>query len=69
MNYSQDPEIEAASSLVVAALKEFYEQGDKSTKNPYEGMSYVASVVLKSCRRKGYLMESERPEQAVPLVV
>ena len=36
MNYSQDPEIEAASSLVVAALKEFYEQGDKNTKNPYE---------------------------------
>ena len=29
MNYSQDPEIEAASSLVVTALKEFYEQGDK----------------------------------------
>ena len=48
MNYSQDPEIEAASSLVVAALKEFYEQGDKNTKNPYEGMSYVASVVLKN---------------------
>ena len=48
MNYSQDPEIEAASSLVVAALKEFYEQGDKSTKNHYEGMSYVASVVLKN---------------------
>ena len=48
MNYSQDPEIEAASSLVVAALKELYEQGDKSTKNPYEGMSYVASVVLKN---------------------
>ena len=48
MNYSQDPEIEAASSLVVAALQEFYEQGDKSTKNPYEGMSYVASVVLKN---------------------
>ena len=47
MNYSQDPEIEAASSLVVAALKEFYEHGNKSTKNPYEGMSYVASVVLK----------------------
>ena len=43
MNYYQDPEIEAASSLVVAALKEFYEQGD--------------------------LMESERPEQEVPLVV
>ena len=48
MNYSQDPEIEEASSLVVAALQEFYEQGDKSTKNPYEGMSYVASVVLKN---------------------
>ena len=48
MNYSQDPEIEAASSLVVAALQEFYEQGDKSNKNPYEGMSYVASVVLKN---------------------
>ena len=46
MNYSQDPEIEAASSLVVAALQEFYEQSDKSTKNPYEGMPYVASVVL-----------------------
>ena len=46
MNYSQDPEIEAASSLVIAALQEFYKQGDKSTKNPYEGMSYVASVVL-----------------------
>ena len=55
MNYSQDPEIEAASSLVVAALKEFYEQGD--------------SCIKKSCRRKGDLMESERPEQAVPLVV
>ena len=41
MNYSQDPEIQAASSLVVSALQEFYEQGDKSTKNPYEGMSYV----------------------------
>ena len=48
MNYSQDPEIEAASSLIVAALQDFYEQGDKSTKNPYEGMSYVASVVLKN---------------------
>ena len=48
MNYSQDPEIEAASSLVVAALQEFYEQSDKSTKNPYEGMSYIASVVLKN---------------------
>ena len=48
MNYSQDPEIDAASLLVVAALQEFYEQGDKSTKNPYEGMSYVASVVLKN---------------------
>ena len=47
MNYSQVPEIEAASSLVVAALQEFYEQGDKSTKNPYEGMSYVACIVLK----------------------
>ena len=30
MNYSQDPEIEAASSLVVAALKEFYEQGRRT---------------------------------------
>ena len=50
MSYSQDPEIEAASLLVVAALQEFYEQGDKSTKNPYEGMSYVASVVLKNPR-------------------
>ena len=48
MYYSQDPEIEAASSLVVAAPKEFYEQGDKNTKNPYEGMSYVASVVLRN---------------------
>ena len=48
MNFSQDTEIEEASSLVVAALQEFYEQGDKSTKNPYEGMSYVASVVLKN---------------------
>ena len=48
MNYSQVLEIEAASSLVVAALQEFYEQGDKSTKNPYEGMSYLASVVLKN---------------------
>ena len=48
MNYSQDPEIEKVSSLVDAALQEFYEQGDMSTKNPYEGMSYVASVVLKN---------------------
>ncbi len=48
MNYPQDPEIEAASTLVIAALQEFYEQSDKSTKNPYEGMSYVASVVLKN---------------------
>ena len=48
MNYSQYPEIEVASSLVIAALQEFYEQSDKSTKNPYEGMSYVASVVLKN---------------------
>ncbi len=48
MNYSQDPEIEAASLLVIAALQKFYEQGNKSTKNPYEGMSYVASVVLKN---------------------
>ena len=48
MNYSQDPEIEAASSLVIAALQKFYEQGGKSTKNPFEGMSYVASVVLKN---------------------
>ena len=47
MNYSQEHELEAASLLVVAALKDFYEQGDKSTKNPYEGMSHVASVVLK----------------------
>jgi len=62
MNYSQDHKIEASSSLVVAALKEFYEQGDKSTKNLYEGMSYVASFALKSYWRKGDLMESERPE-------
>ena len=48
MNYSKDPEIEAASSLVVAALQEFYEQGNKRTKNPYEGKSYVASVALKN---------------------
>ena len=48
MNYSQDPEIEAASSLVIAALQKFYEQGDQSTKNPYEGMSYVASMMLKN---------------------
>ena len=48
LNYSQDSEIEAASSLVVTALQKFYEQGDKSTRNPYEGMSYVASVVLKN---------------------
>ena len=48
MIYSQDREIEAASSLVIAALQKFYEQGDQSTKNPYEGMSYVASVVLKN---------------------
>ena len=48
MHYSQDPEIKAASSLVIAALQKFYEQGDQSTKNPYEGMSYVASVVLKN---------------------
>jgi len=48
LNYSQDSEIEAASLLVVAALQKFYEQGDKSTRNPYEGMSYVASVVLKN---------------------
>tara|TARA_B100000579_G_scaffold130352_1_gene105234 strand:+ start:35 stop:427 length:393 start_codon:yes stop_codon:yes gene_type:complete len=48
MKYSQDPEIQAASSLVVSALQEFYKRGDKSTKNPYEGMSYVASVVLKN---------------------
>ena len=48
MNYSQDPEIEAASSLVVAALQEFYKKENKSTKNPYEGMSYIASVVLKN---------------------
>ena len=48
MNYSQDPEIEAASSLVIDTLQEFYAKGDKNTKNPYEGMSYVASVVLKN---------------------
>ena len=48
MKYSQDPEIQTASSLVVSALHEFYKQSDKSTKNPYEGMSYVASVVLKN---------------------
>ena len=48
LNYSQDSEIEAASLVVVAALQKFYEQGDRSTRNPYEGMSYVASVVLKN---------------------
>ena len=37
MNYSQDPEIEAASSLVVAALKEFYEQGDKTLRTLMKG--------------------------------
>ena len=37
MNYSQDPEIEAASSLVVAALKEFYEQGEKILKTLMKG--------------------------------
>ena len=70
MNYSQDPEIEAASSLVVAALKEFYEQGHKSTKNPYEGHVLRRKCCIeKSCRRKGDLMESKRSEQAVSLVV
>ena len=48
MKYSKDPEIEQASLLVDAALKEFYDEGKKKTANPYEGMCYVASVVLKN---------------------
>ena len=48
LNYSHDSEIEAASLLAVTALQKIYDQGDKSTRNPYEGMSYVASVVLKN---------------------
>ena len=46
--YSQDPELEEASQLVDAALIKFYEEGKKKTANPYEGMCYVASVVLKN---------------------
>ena len=46
--YSQDPELEEASQLVDAALIQFYEEGKKTTANPYEGMCYVASVVLKN---------------------
>ena len=48
MNYSQDPEINAAAILVDTALNEFYEEGKKNTSNAYEGMCYVASVVLKN---------------------
>ena len=46
--YSQDPELEKSSKLVDAALIQFYEEGAKKTSNPYEGMCYVASVVLTS---------------------
>ena len=46
--YSQDPELEDASKLVDAALIQFYEEGKKKTANPYEGMCYVASAVLKN---------------------
>ena len=48
MEYSKDPEINAAAILVDTALIDFYNQGDKKTSNPYEGMCYVASVVLKN---------------------
>ena len=48
MTYSKDPEINAAAILVDTALNEFYEQGKKRTSNPYEGMCYVASIVLKN---------------------
>ena len=62
MNYSQDPEIEAASLLVIAALKAFYEEGDKSTKNPYEGMSYIASIVLKNLVKEKVILWKVRDQ-------
>ena len=46
--YSQDPELEDASKNSYEALIQFYEEGKKKTSNPYEGMCYVASVVLKN---------------------
>ena len=48
MKYSNDSIIEEAALLVDTALNEFYEQGKKRTSNPYEGMCYVASIVLKN---------------------
>tara|TARA_Y100001968_G_C19217130_1_gene647775 strand:+ start:459 stop:629 length:171 start_codon:yes stop_codon:yes gene_type:complete len=56
LNYSQDPEIEGASSSVIAALTEFYEQDNKSTKNLYEAMSYVARVVLKNLVKRKVIL-------------
>ena len=48
MKYSKDPEIEQASLIVDAALIEFYNQSNQTTKNPYEGMCYIASIALKN---------------------
>ena len=48
MIYSKDPEIEKAAKLVDSALIEYHLRHPKNGQNPYENMSYVASIVLKN---------------------
>ena len=45
---SNDHELEEASILVDKALVRFYEEDKGNRSNPYEGMCYVASIVLKN---------------------
>ena len=45
--YSKDAEIEENCIKIEAALNQLFESKNSNKKNPYEGMCYVASVVLK----------------------
>ena len=46
--YSKDAEIEENCIKIEAALNQLFESKNSDKKNPYEGMCYVASVVLKN---------------------
>ena len=51
MKYSQGPEIDAASSLVVAALQEFYEQG-RRTGFPIQKKENQMMLIIEEIKNK-----------------
>ena len=53
MNYSQDPKIEAASSLVITTLQEFYEQGRISEFAPQKKKEEQIMTIIDEIKNKG----------------